>query len=145
MAIQVHKKKQATNPTAGPVVTPAPDARDKSFGRENYGSNAFSGASSLTPGQTVESPLATDLRSGDDCLDRVQAAGTARHDPKSNEPGSQTRDISDSRDGNLQQVPAAFGMKGAAAGPTIPAKLGTSEGAPERQPPSGSILSPRKL
>lgn len=54
MAIQVHKKKQATNPTAGPVVTPAPDARDKSFGRENYGSNAFSGASSLTPGQTVE-------------------------------------------------------------------------------------------
>lgn len=114
------------------------EARSTSFGRENYGANAYGGPSSVAPGQTTESPLAADLRSGDDALDQVQSQGTSRHDPKSNEPGSQTRDINDSRDNNLPQVPVAFGMKGASKGGTVPAKLGTSDGQPNMQPPKGA-------
>jgi hypothetical protein len=138
MAIQVHKGKKST--TAGPVVTPAPDARDKSFGRGSYGANAYGGPSSIAPGVTVESPLASDLRSGDDALDQVQRNGTAKPTPPSHGPGSQTRDLSDLADNNLAQVPNAFGMRGASRGGTVPAKTGASEGQPERQPVGGNTL-----
>jgi hypothetical protein len=128
MAIQVHKNKQST--TAGAVKTPAPvDARDKSYGRENYGSNAFAGPSSIAPGAAVRSPLADDLASGDEALASVIAKGTGLADNVLN---TQTRDLPPNN------VPDHPHMRNANAGGApmgkVPPKTGFVEGQPVRKP-----------
>jgi hypothetical protein len=74
------------NPTAGPVKTPAPlrappptpdIARSTSFGRGNYGANAYGGASSIEPGTTVkQNGINIDPPGGDPALALVQKHGT---------------------------------------------------------------------
>jgi hypothetical protein len=108
MAYQSHR----SNPTAGPVKTPAPTRAPKDFGTIGgaYGGNQFGGASSTRrPGETVTSPLADDLRAssddGQDVLGKVIARGVARGDS-----GFQQRSESD------KQYPATFGHRPANAG-----------------------------
>jgi hypothetical protein len=90
-------------------------------GDQGYGRNRYGGPSSLTPGQTTESALATDLRTtaaagGDDVLSTVQKLGAAamRSPLPGDEvedvaglPGSQVRDVGD------KNVPDSFGMSSA--------------------------------
>jgi hypothetical protein len=71
MAIQsadgLARAKGATDQNAGPVSTPAPTAdqsRSTSFGRTNYGSNAFDGPSSLTPGKKLNAGLKVNADDG---------------------------------------------------------------------------------
>ncbi len=76
--------------TGAPGPTPAPLseaslalAKDRSMGRENYGSNAYDGKVYADPGKTTTSPLADELKTfaqTDGELDRVIAKGTARQD-----------------------------------------------------------------
>jgi hypothetical protein len=142
MAIQVHKgKSKAVDPNAGPVKTPAPEARDTSFGRQNYGSNAFGGPSSIAPGRSVTSPLADDMAGDDEALATVISKGAGLEDNIVNE---QTRDVP------LTNVPDSVGMASArrrqgdyanvGRSGSIPAKLGTAEENPVRQPAKGNVL-----
>jgi hypothetical protein len=138
MAIQVHKgKSKAVDPNAGPVKTPPPQARDTSFGRQNYGSNAFGGPSSIAPGRSVTSPLADDLSGDDEALATVISKGAGLEDNTLN---TQTRDVP------ITNVPDGIGMESARSrqgdyanvgrGGSIPAKLGTAQetSAPVRKP-----------
>jgi hypothetical protein len=111
MAAQISKT--GVNPTAGPVVTPSPTQPDKdtTFGRRNYGANAFGGASSVSPGKTVTSPLADNLKaSGDDgLLDTIAQRGV-----RDNVANTQTRDISGTAPHGQKpsgNVPPAFGHR----------------------------------
>lgn len=121
-------------------------------GDGGYGENRYGGPSSVNPGQTVESRLATDLRTtsaagadGGDVLETIQKFGSAAmrnplpgdsvEDVKGT-PASQTRDISD------KNVPDAFGMASARPrqpsypGPaaTVPATLADDNAQPVRKP-----------
>jgi hypothetical protein len=94
-------QKPVTAPTSGPInKTPAPVAKEKTFGRESYGSNAFDGPPSIAPGKTVTSPLADDLKQHAGSLGDVIANGTAKPAPD-----WQTRDVSSA------PLPAAHGMR----------------------------------
>lgn len=100
--------------TGAPGPTPAPTVKEKTFGRTNYGANAFDGPSSITPGKSVTSPLADDLRrasnDGEFVLDTVIARGT-----RMDSPDFQMRSISDAG------YPPAHGMKNPTApGITVP-------------------------
>ena len=77
--------------------------------------DGFSGASSVDPGQTVTSPLADNMRASvddDGVLDTIQKNGIR------SDLGWQMRDIA------AKNVPTHPQMKGASAGPKVPAKLG---------------------
>jgi hypothetical protein len=119
-------------------------------GDGGYGENRYGGPSSVPPGQTVESRLATDLRTtsaagGDDVLETIQKFGSAAmRNPLPGDdvedvkgaPASQLRDISD------KNVPDAFGMESARKrqptypGPsaTVPGSLTNDNAAPVRKP-----------
>ena len=125
----------APGPTPGPtkkVIPTAPDA--VSFVRKptpaGYGQNGPANPSSINPGQTLMSPLAANLKAssddGEGCLDTVIARGTARRDDVVT---CQLRQIAD------KACPPAFGMKDPNANnPKVPATLGASNGAPDKQP-----------
>lgn len=88
-----------------------------------YGQNRFGGPSSTTPGQLVESPMATDLRTtaaqgadGGDVLATIEEFGTAAFRSPAvgddvtkyqGQPGSQLEKIA------AKNVPDAFGMESA--------------------------------
>lgn len=120
----------ATQGKQGPVQhakTPAPDQvssiRHPQGG--GYGTNTPQ-SSSIAPGQAAQSSLATNLRSSvdDSVLDSVIAHGTA----KGGVDNTQLRNVS------TANVPPAYGQKGASAGGTVPAKLGTTNEPPVRKP-----------
>ena len=143
MAIQVGKGRPVTKPAAGdarntgaPGPTPAPvreyDPRekDRTMGRESYGSNAWSGASSLTPNQKASSPLADALKAknaegdGGDLLQHIIEKGVARNNDDLI--SSQLRTVS------KDQYPTTFGL----------AKRGSDSGSPGGVVPSATGHSP---
>jgi hypothetical protein len=118
-----------------------------------YGQNRYGGASSTTPGQTVESPMATDLRTtaaqgadGGDVLATVQKFGAAAM--RNPLPGDDVEDVRGTpatqlRDIAAKACPDSYGMESArarqassypgAAG-TIPGALQDDAAQPARKP-----------
>lgn len=119
------KNTGAPGPTPAPVKYVNPTLNEKDF-KPGYGTNHFTGASSVAPGQTAESDLARDLRSkaaqGDagDLLGRIASRGTTRGNAAAVELQSpQTRDVDDS------PYPTAHGMRNRSGeGAKVPDKLG---------------------
>ena len=115
------------NPTGHPSAnkTPAPvfdeTARDKTFGRENYGSNAYGGPSSLEPGQ-CQKMSGIDAQNPDPILDLVQKQGLARDDKPADR---QLRDIGSKNVGPAHGH-SRRGVSDGSPGSTVPDKLGTS-------------------
>jgi hypothetical protein len=116
-------------------------------GDQGYGSNRYGGPSSLNPGQTMESPLATDLRTtaaagGDDVLETVQKFGAAAM--RSPLPGDEVENVkglpaSQLRDVSNNGYPPAYGMakRGAdqgSPGGTVPATIGATSAPVARKP-----------
>ena len=132
----------ASNPTAGPVKTPAPvkpfdpTARDRTFGRAsgNPGSNAWSGASSLLPSETTVDVAAAKQPQPDQVLDLVKSKSQKliEHDGSGIDrmlTNSQMRDV------GKENVSDAFGMKNPnKADEVVPAKTFKGEAQPVRQP-----------
>jgi hypothetical protein len=115
----------------GPTPPPVEVERSRSFGRENYGSNAYDGRVVTDPGQRVTSPLADALEAkqhggaeGALTLEHIRQHGTAR-DSTIDLASAQTRDVS------KEPYPSAHGMKPRTAGPVIPSKMGSSPMADE--------------
>jgi hypothetical protein len=125
----------APGPTPAPVRPAAPDviSRPRAPIGAGYGmSGGAENPSSIAPGTKLESAMAANLRASvddDGLLDRIQRQGSGRGviaDVDLQSP--QTRDVS------KQPYPIAHGMKGASAGPQVPAKLGESAALPVRKP-----------
>jgi hypothetical protein len=128
MAVQAGSK--GSNPTAGAVKTPAPDAVSSPRHPTGlgYGQNNYSGASSIAPGQAVRSPLADNLRTSvsDDALDQVIARGAGNGDEVLN---TQVRKIGS---GN---VAAGHGMHDRnKLSEKVPSSVGWNQGEPARKP-----------
>lgn len=142
------------NPTRkggpGPIKTPAPlkpydfTARDRTFGRAsgNPGSNAWGGASSLSPGETTVDVESVKQSQPDETLALLKAKGTGGHgddmarDGKDNMVNSQLRQLSP---GNVAD---GYGQKNPnKAGEVIPPKVGWIEAQPVRQPAAGNTLN----
>jgi hypothetical protein len=119
------KNTGAPGPTPAPVKFANPSLNERQF-TPGYGTNHFTGASSVTPGGKVTSPLADDLKSkaaeGDagDLLQAIVEGGTARGKASRVElQAPQTRDIDNtslpitpgmrSRNGEGDKVPATCG------------------------------------
>jgi hypothetical protein len=112
-----------------------PSAKDKSWGRGNYGTNASSQSPSLTPG-TKAPPSSVAASNSDPLLDELATRNAPKMAPRAKLDAHprggdswQTRDVGD---GN---VPAGFGMKGQQASPKVPTAIdkGATE-QPVRQP-----------
>ena len=140
----------SANPTAGPVKSPAPvkpydpTARDRTFGRDsgNPGSNAWSGASSLSPGETTVDVAAAKQPQPDQTLDLIKSKSQAmiEHDGSGVDrmlTNSQMRDVSS------ENVPVAHGMHSPnKIGETVPGvdpsrNVQQERSAPVRQVPVG--------
>ena len=135
MAVQVGKpvkvpaKGDATGgvrlgPTPAPTTADMARAKDTAMGRTNYGANAYSGRVVADPGKTVTSPLADQLRAkaaegdGGDLLGRIISKSTRGPAADLDLQSPQTRQV------DATPLKASHGMKGASAGPKVPAKLG---------------------
>lgn len=137
MAIQTHKNDGSNiDPNAGAVKTPPPD-KDHSYGRTSYGSNAFGGPSSVTPGGSVTSPLADDLRRKSDpdgalaavCRNGVGNVAKPAAAPQIED--WQTREVP------ANSIQASHGMRSRTAaqeGGKIPGSVSPNEAAPVRTP-----------
>lgn len=150
-------KSGATNKTPAPTRVRASDLEGVFGGGGQhdgqYGQNRYGGASSVAPGQRVESPMAQDLRTtaaqgadGGNVLDAIaqKGVGAAGIDPLTGDAvtmaegvaGSQIRKI------GAKNVPDAFGMESARSrqpsypGPktNIPGGLSDDNAQPVRQP-----------
>jgi hypothetical protein len=121
MAVQV--KAAGDGPNTGMLKTPppvkpaAPDeiTEVRRPTRAGYGMNGFSGRSSTSPGETVLSPLAENLKAsqddGEGLLDRIARLGVAKHGDDVDLQSPQTRNPG-TRDGvSQEQYPATFGMR----------------------------------
>ncbi len=113
--------------TGNPGPTPPPVERERSFGRENYGSNAFDGRVVNDPGERTSSPLADALeakqhsRASDALtLEHIRQHGTAR-DSTVDLASAQTRKVDDT------PYPTAVGHHKASGGSpsgTVPTHCG---------------------
>ena|ERR1700733_385577 len=136
-------KGDAAGPYSGPNKTPAPigevtppyetgNRLDENRGSA-LGRNQYSGPSSLPPGKTLTNDFSADIV--DPVLSAVRERGSA-HDHSVDSSG---RGGIYQTDGQVRQlsggnVSTAFGMKGAARGPTIPGALVNDQENPVRQP-----------
>lgn len=135
MAVQVKAPGNAA-PTGAPGFTPPPKAqapdqisRVRAPTAQSPGQNGPNNPSSIPAGTQLLSDMAKVLKQGQDdgehVLDKI-IGGAARGDV---EITSELRPVTAE-----QKVPTTFGMKGAATGPKIPAKLGDLTAGPVRQP-----------
>lgn len=121
--------------------------KDYTFGRGNYGNNAYGGPSSLTPGMTTDG-IPNLAQKRDPVLDEIQASGTARNVGTADSTG---RTVASEGDNLLRDI-AAGGMRGpksmpspthpfmsgAASGPKIPGAVDTSAVENPVRKPNGS-------
>jgi hypothetical protein len=144
MAIQIHKRNNTTPDapykSGGAIKTPAPSskvqpvakggafdplANSKAYGRSQYGSNAYGGASSTDkPGDLVESDLAAEIRGKFTDLDAVinHSTGPQQLTGLEHEGSPQTRAVSS------EMIAPAHGMKNPNAAPVkIPSKMGRGD------------------
>lgn len=122
--------------TGAPGFTPSPVERSRSFGRENYGANAYDGGVSDEPGKRTTSPLADALEAAQHggaedalTLEHIRQHGTAR-DSTIDLRSPQTRDVS------KEQYPSAHGqvrrsIDSGSPGGTVPSVTGHSPMADE--------------
>ena len=138
--------------TAGPVKTPAPTQRppdfdkDFTFGRQSYGSNAYGGASSDTPGKRTRADMTVNNDDADPVLATLRQHGSAAmtSDPAGDSvnvggmPASQLRTIGSknvpvhpmmARDSNVSRQPSYPGPKA-----SIPGALQDNATQPVRTP-----------
>jgi len=115
----------------GPTPPPVDVVRSRSFGRENYGSNAYDGRVVTDPGERVSSPLADALEakqhgdSGALTLEHIRQHGTAR-DSSVDLASSQTRPYT-----SEQKVASVHGQTrrnsdAGSPGGTVPSATGAS-------------------
>ena len=119
-------KAGAENRTPAPTKTYDPTMKDKTWGREsgNPGGNAYSGASSIMPGQKAPAATINPQAPTDVLLDNIIRGGTARG---SDGDDYQTRSLTDPHDNPKGRVPVHPNMTGPSPGGTVPAKCGTNK------------------
>jgi len=163
MAFQNGKKNRAVETTATgnasdtgtpkslpPVKRVAANLDFGGKGDQGYGRNRYGGPSSLSPGQTTESALATDLRTtaaagGDDVLGTVQKFGAAAmRSPLPGDdvedvrgtPATQVRDVGNKNVPDHPAMASARSRQATYPGPkeTIPGAVVSDASAPVRSP-----------
>ena len=127
-APELQPRPGAENRTPAPTRVYDPTAKDRTWGREsgNPGGNAYSGASSLSPGQ--KAPPATIDPHGPGGADPVLknlAMGVKR--AIDGDDNWQQRDLNDAGDRNRGRVPTHPNMTGPSPGGTVPAKCGPNK------------------
>lgn len=122
-APELQPKTGSENKTPAPVKAFDPTAKDRTYGRTNYGANGSSFPSSLPPGTATPKGAVNANAPVDAVLEGLQRNGVRGLDAQ--DPW-ETRDLTDKRDNNRGRVPVHPGTQGARSGGTVPTKTGTN-------------------
>ncbi len=157
MANQVAKGNSGVDHSGLANKTPAPTKvdprtvtefqKDYTFGRGNYGNNAYGGPSSLTPGMTTDG-IPNLAQKRDAVLDEIQASGTARNVMTGDATGRtwpgkdsmSTRGLAQHDDGLLEDIASGERGGGAKSRP-VPVHSSMAKRSVDEGSPGGSVGS----